>query len=196
MVYLSRFYGSNSHSFRLPHNCHYVHIYATDDHDIEVYITNHSFSLPFVPYVPLHISPGMQTRFVIKRVFERRLAAPYSECRTTTTGTAKIDQLNKDYYQSECFLFCVYYLIAENCSLLEELNQFSFLFYVDIDKFTGSFDKNVVKKCPGLNFSEAIGHYKRMGLPDKCQKINLCPEECNSNTITVTAQYLKRTRDR
>ena len=98
---------------------------------IDVYIGNHSVD---VLTDPRFISPGLQTTFVIKRTFEKRPPAPYSNCLANVTGSVKLERLNKVYYQSECISYCRYYLIAEKCNMLEQFLEFSDFYYSSFKK--------------------------------------------------------------
>lgn len=121
----------------------------------------------------------MRTTFVIKRIFESRLPAPYSDCRVNATGSDKIDKLNKPYHQSECLIYCSYYLIAGNCNLLDKFLDFSYLYYNPYTKkFTNNFNTSISTKCNPSLVNEAVYNFYKVGPIEACKKI--CPVQCNT----------------
>lgn len=174
----SREYGSGS---GLQLKLHAKSVYTA----IPVYISNHSKT---IVTDPRYISPGLRTTFVIKRIFESRLPAPYSDCRINVTGSKKLDELNKVYYKSLCLIYCRYYLIAENCNLLDKFLDISHLFYTDID-FNKPFNSTIKDTCDPLLYDEAHAEYYKIGANEACK--NICPVECNSFSLSFSSFYEK-----
>ena len=104
----------------------------------------------------------MRTTFVIKRVFEKRLPAPYSNCLINVTGSEKLDALNKPYHQSECLDYCPYYLIAEQCQRLSKFLDFSWLFFSKYYVFHESFLSNIKGDCEEAVYEQAKANYRVM----------------------------------
>ena len=161
---------------------------------IRVVIANHSNE---ILTDPRHISPGMRTTFVIKRVFEHRLPAPYSDCRTNETFYSKSKnetRLEKAYYQSECHRFCLYQLIAEKCNMSHEFSKFSVYFYYKLHSdFVPTFNKTIRKACDPSKVKEAENEYKDKGANKACH--NLCPVECNGFSLLISSFYFKLPND-
>lgn len=164
-----------------------VRLYTNESTWIRVYSANHSTQLVTDPR---YISPGLKTTFVIRRVFESRLPAPYSNCRMNETGTKKMDELNRVYYQSVCFYYCQYYLIAENCNMLDKFLEFSYLYYTNhTSDFYNSFYSTIRKVCNRTLYNEAIRDYWNKGANEVCKK--LCPIQCNTFSLSISAFYEK-----
>lgn len=154
---------------------------------ISVYISNQS---NLILTDPRYISPGLKTTFVIKRIFESRLPAPYSDCRINVTGSKKLDEMNRVYYQSECLEYCKYHLIAEKCNLLDKFLEFSYLYYSYFDdKFDTHFKSTVEDKCDRSVYNKTVNHYNKIGKNEACKQI--CPVECNSYTLSFSSFYEK-----
>lgn len=152
---------------------------------IEVIIMNQSTIHRIDPH---YISAGMRTTFAIKRIFESRLPAPYSDCRINVTGSEKIDELELPYDQTECLYYCELYLVAENCNLLDEFLEFSYLFYdfSDVNSFS-LFDNNlssIYDKCDPSLIYETEDNYDKIGPYEACK--NFCPVECNSFKFSIS----------
>ncbi len=146
---------------------------------IEVFISNHSQNVLTDPRV---ISPGMRTTFVIKRIFEQRLPSPYNNCQMNVTGSEKLDALKKPYYQSECLVYCKFYLIAEKCQLLDKFLEFSYLYYISYE-FEYLFNLTVINSCQLLLINKTENNYARNKIRS-CEKI--CPLECNSFSFAIS----------
>ena len=170
----SRSYGSKS-GLRLS-------LYATNvSTGIRVYMANHSQE---IVSDPRFISPEMRTTLAIKRIFENRLPAPYSDCQMNATGSKKIDELNKPYYRSECLYYCYYYLIAKNCNLLVKFHEFSYLYYIDIyNKFEPYFNLSIRNNCDMSLMNETKYNYSN-DMIASCDKI--CPVECHSFELSMS----------
>jgi len=160
-----------------------LQLYAANARDgIRIYITNQS-QIYFTD--PRYISPGIRTSLVMKRIFEKRLPKPYSDCQINVTGSKKLDVLEKPYYHSECFkVYCLYHLIAQNCNLLDEFLGFSYLFYVNRSGlFMPAFNSTIKNNCEPSLHAEAVQNFynNRIGV---CREI--CPVECNSFDLSIS----------
>ena len=109
------------------------------------------------------ISTGVYNYFTLKRVYEQKLGEPYNQCLkdpdSFTYNKTLINffkQINKTYYQQECFTFCENMKYIEqnlcDCTLTSyEQNVFPFCYY---DKsfecslnFQKEFELNIHKIC-------------------------------------------------
>lgn len=165
-----------------------LELYANDlSLGIYVYIGNHSIQQERnIPWIL--ISPGMRTTFVIKRIFEKRLGDPYSDCRINVTGSHKLDELSKEYYQSECIDYCEYYLKAMTCHMLDIFLEFSYLYHESISSFNDQFNSKILANCNKSLIDDAINDYNTNKYK-ACESI--CPVECNKFSFSISSFYFK-----
>ncbi len=148
---------------------------------IRIYVANHS-QMVLTDYRV--ISPGMSTTFVIKRIFESRLPAPYSNCLINVTGSKMLDQLKRPYYQAVCLDYCQFYLIAQNCQLLDKFLAFSYIYHVDRNnKFEPAFNAQVRDVCNASAIDEALLRWTNDKIGE-CKEI--CPIQCNGFEFSVS----------
>lgn len=143
---------------------------------ISVHIHNHSY---YSASDTRYISPGMRTTLIVRRVFEERLPAPYSNCKTNGKDTVY------EYHQSQCFDYCKFYLIAENCILLEKLKSFSDSFYSNFTKFNETFYSSIIDNCTPALVSQVQASFKEIGVHKLCME--MCPIACTRYSFTISS---------
>ncbi len=131
----------------------------------------------------------MRTTFVIKRIFEQRLPAPYSNCQTNVTGSKMLDDLKKTYYQSECLVYCQYYFVAKGCGVLDEFLEMAHTFYTNKTFFQDFFWSSTYLKCDPKIFVGTTDTFNDLGESVACKEI--CPIECNSFSFSISEYSFK-----
>ena len=164
---------------------------TSDTNKVLIFIHNQSVELN--PDKGIQISVGMETFLVISRIFETKLSSPYSYCKADYSfKLGADDNFNRTlypYFQLECFNLCDFQKFFEAINKSEEYFK-NFQYY-----FTNYNKWNMTTFRSYLNYSylyrDAFGKVtnltKLLGHNKFCEDI--CPNECNQISYTVTSYY-------
>ncbi len=158
------------------------------NNDIQIYINNQSVehSNLFVS-----VSPGMRTNLAIRRVFEKHLSSPFSNCRRHVVLSDKNSRRQVEYRQGECFIFCRYQKYMENCGESVAFDLNSDFFYTDAIKFREFFLMMIDLCRNGTHdyISEVEKKFEESGENQICEKE--CPISCEVDKYSITPYYFR-----
>jgi hypothetical protein len=133
-----------------------------------VFIHNNSFRPNSIEKAQVYVESGKKTFIGVKRIFNYKLAYPYSQCIDLNGYSSELYDLitsNRTYRQSDCFKLCRQKFYIEKCGC-NSLNDI-----INVNKN--------VKLCSNLSEQTCSDSIYFSFSREECER-NWCPLECDS----------------